>query len=154
MRCNLWKVARRAFDKFVGFSKASQPLPTMLALNFIHPASSSIWPRLCICSALPVWGLLCACTCLVLSLLHTQLRTPNEVGVNINWDAFCKGRSSIFRWKRLSPNNISLCAPFITNPINTPRNSWCVRNKMMVGIWPNSPGMQVWLARLMCTFVL
>ena len=23
-------------------------------------------------------------------------RAPNEVGVNINWDAFCKGRSSVF----------------------------------------------------------
>ena len=23
-------------------------------------------------------------------------RVPNEVGVNINWDAFCKGRSSVF----------------------------------------------------------
>ena len=22
-------------------------------------------------------------------------RAPNEVGVNINWDAFCKGRSSV-----------------------------------------------------------
>ena len=27
-------------------------------------------------------------------------RAPNEVGVNINWDAFCKGRSSV------SPNNM------------------------------------------------
>ena len=26
---------------------------------------------------------------------HTQRRASNEVGVNINWDAFCKGRSSL-----------------------------------------------------------
>ena len=59
----------------------------------------------------------------------------NEVGVNINLDVFCIGRScyyaSLCKQHVKKGNRVP---PFVTKSINMPRNSWRVRNEMMIGI--------------------
>ena len=59
-------------------------------------------------------------------------RVPNEVDVNINWDTFCKGRSSVFLNSMPKKASARLHWP-LTQLINMPRNSWHVRNEMMMG---------------------
>ena len=63
-------------------------------------------------------------------VLHISSSASNEVGVNINWNMFRKG----------SLNNKANCTrtSIITNLVNMPRNSWYVRNEMMMRIWPDS----------------
>ena len=59
-------------------------------------------------------------------------RAPNEVGVNINWDAFCKGRSSVSL--NSMPNTATArLHSSLSQLINTPRNSWRVRNEIIMG---------------------
>ena len=69
-------------------------------------------------------------------------RAPNEVGVNINWDAFCKVRSSTITQEtplskqHTKKGNRAPHASLTQLIINMPRNSWRARNEMM-GIWPD-----------------
>ena len=75
-------------------------------------------------------------------------RAPNEVGVNINWDVFCKGRSSVIMPRSLK-QHANRAPPFVTNPINMPRNSWRVRNEEDDrNLTRLSSHVRVWPARL------
>jgi len=64
-------------------------------------------------------------------VLHTQQQVPNEVGVNINWTRSAKAGLCLSKQHAKKGNH---APPFVTNPINTPRNSWRVRNEIMMGI--------------------
>ena len=58
-------------------------------------------------------------------------RAPNEVGVSIIWDVFWWYYALLSKQHARKGN---YAPPFITNPINMPKNSWHVRNEMMIGI--------------------